>query len=402
LGGGLRRFVELAARVHEPAVKFTIVECEPFLKSFQYFPRANELGSKHRIVSVRTPLGNIVDNRVIGPIAFYLRLAIVTVFVTRAVRATRAHLVMAAGETMAEVITTFLASRITGRPALAVVQSNPFLMLGNDDVGRNSGFYAAFRTKYNPIVSFIESLFARAQVSAMNSMALLIVGSSLARTLEGYGIHGVVKFRIENGVDIEKIEQAIPSEPSADAVFVGRVDASKGVADLVSAWSKLADGGKRFTLTLIGPIRAGLKPQLEDLASASKGRISITGPLSSDGVIRSMKASRLLLLPSQFESFSLVTAEALACAIPVVAFDSPGIREFFSTEAVRRVPSGDFEALVSKANEILENETEGVRLGKLGASYVSRYSWDEVAAREVQILRDITESRLPRGRTVAA
>ena len=121
-------------------------------------------------------------------------------------------------------------------------------------------------------------------------------------------------------------------------------------------------------------------------AVTAEGVITVHGPLTAPEVIRVLKSSRVLLQPSAFESFSLVIGEALACGVPVIAFDSIGIREFFATPAVSLVPNGDIEALVNRARELLEKESERLRLGRLGLEYVTRFNWDRVVEHEAEII----------------
>ena len=60
----------------------------------------------------------------------------------------------------------------------------------------------------------------------------------------------------------------------------------------------------------------------------------------------------VLLLTSQTESFSMVTAEALACGLPVIGFDSGAPTEVAPAGYGRFVPYGDIEALLAVLMEV--------------------------------------------------
>jgi len=62
------------------------------------------------------------------------------------------------------------------------------------------------------------------------------------------------------------------------------------------------------------------------------------GFLDNEEKYRAVKASRVFLFPSSNESWGIVVAEALACGLPVVAFDIPATRKF--GEAAIRTLSG--------------------------------------------------------------
>ncbi len=55
--------------------------------------------------------------------------------------------------------------------------------------------------------------------------------------------------------------------------------------------------------------------------------VSFTGSLPERGVVRQLQRSRVLLLPSLYESFSLAALEAQACGVPVVASRVGGLAE---------------------------------------------------------------------------
>jgi glycosyltransferase involved in cell wall biosynthesis len=62
---------------------------------------------------------------------------------------------------------------------------------------------------------------------------------------------------------------------------------------------------------------------LEQLASALgvKGNVIFAGQLSRAEVLQAMQKSRVLLHPSEYESFGYVFAEAMECGLPIVSFD---------------------------------------------------------------------------------
>ena len=397
LGGGLRRFVEVAARIHRCGVKYLIVESEPFLRSFGYFTRMNEVAANHSVISFHVPWEAAVNRRVLGPIVFWLKLLMVTFVAVRTARSSRAQLILAPGETLPEVIVAWTCAKLTTRPAVVVAQSDPFLHIGTYQMKGVRSAYAALRTLYNPLTAFVEALTAQLHIRALNDMTLLIVGRSLFEVLRGRGITGITALAVENGVDFEMIDVAPQSQLHADAVYVGRVDISKGMKELLHAWAQLGKTRSELRLAVVGPVQEGLRERIETVTSSSGGRISYLGALSDAGVISVLKSCRVLVLPSIFESFSLVAAEALACSIPVISYDSPGVREFFPTSAVKIVPAGDAAGLVSAVKELLENNDELLRLGKIGREFVSRYSWEKVAREEAAIYRQLVERKFADG-----
>lgn len=70
--------------------------------------------------------------------------------------------------------------------------------------------------------------------------------------------------------------------------------------------------------------------------------ILIYGRCSDVKLYSLLKSSKVFIFPSFFEGWGIVVAEALACGLPVVAYDIPAIRENFgSCKNVFLMPIGD-------------------------------------------------------------
>lgn len=98
---------------------------------------------------------------------------------------------------------------------------------------------------------------------------------------------------------------------SATVVFVGRLQAEKGVATLIKAWALW--GPTTPELRIIGD--GELRNDLENLAQGLP--IHFLGQLSSQQAQQEIAQSKLLVLPSEcFEGFPMVVREAFAFGTP--------------------------------------------------------------------------------------
>jgi glycosyltransferase involved in cell wall biosynthesis len=112
-------------------------------------------------------------------------------------------------------------------------------------------------------------------------------------------------------------------------VYVGGLEAEKGLRELSHAFAALVEGTFRSTplyLVLVG--EGTLEEELRARAIAlagSPGRMLLAGPQTLAGVARYLAASDLLVLPSWAEGTPNVVLEALAAGRPVVASRVGGI-----------------------------------------------------------------------------
>jgi glycosyltransferase involved in cell wall biosynthesis len=103
-----------------------------------------------------------------------------------------------------------------------------------------------------------------------------------------------------------------PAPLGRGAVFVGRLDAEKGVDLLVEAWQRATLPARHAQLTIVGD--GPLRSRLENVPG-----VRLVGRLGSDGVTNALRAAALTVVPSRvYEGMSMVAVESLAAGRPLV------------------------------------------------------------------------------------
>jgi len=100
------------------------------------------------------------------------------------------------------------------------------------------------------------------------------------------------------------------------ALFIGRLDAEKGIRTVMRAWKQL--GGVPLKIRGGGRL---LQETLRVCRDSGLGKVEFVDWLPENEMLAVVKKARFLVWPSEglYETFGLVAAEAFACGVPVIA-----------------------------------------------------------------------------------
>ncbi len=137
---------------------------------------------------------------------------------------------------------------------------------------------------------------------------------------------------------------------------VGRLTAQKDHKTLLKAFSMIADQFPDWDLHIVGD--GDLKQELEIIIKmlGFEDRVHLTG--NNPEIVEEYANAQLFVIPSLYESFGLVTAEALAYGLPAVGFsDCPGVNYFIHSGENGILVSGNDRAVsLSNALKILMSD----------------------------------------------
>jgi starch synthase len=220
------------------------------------------------------------------------------------------------------------------------------------------------------------------RLRAMQGCAGLIIPTQteVQRVQACYGIPSTKLARIFNPMDVTALRAIDRTEARAAlgipldsqvVVYHGRIEISrKGLDILMDAWKQVcADRpGRDLRLLLVGT--GSDADKLRDLIAT----MQLQGILWVDEFVhdrtaiqRFLSAADVYTLPSRHEGFPVAPIEAMACGLPVVAADAPGVPDIFEGGEASGgivVPRGDATALALALGRVLDNEAWGRELGK--------------------------------------
>jgi glycosyltransferase involved in cell wall biosynthesis len=173
--------------------------------------------------------------------------------------------------------------------------------------------------------------------------------------------------------------------------FVGRLDPQKGVDVLISALSHL--GGRHEPIEIViageGPLESVVRTYAE--VGEGGGHCRVLGYVSNVSDVYS--AADALVLPSRWEGFGLVAAEAMAAGLPVIGTNVPGLRHVVvHGQTGLLVPPDDVQALADAMAALAGDEDARTRYGEAGLQRVRRlYDIDRNVAQHAELYEQIAQ-----------
>jgi glycosyltransferase involved in cell wall biosynthesis len=197
---------------------------------------------------------------------------------------------------------------------------------------------------------------------------------------------------IYNGIDASRFEltEGLNLGLPDDAVaigFLGRLETRKGLLDLARAWPMMAREVPRAHLVIVGTgaEESEARELLRDVP-----RVHWLGYRSDIPAI--LCALDIVAVPSHWEGFGLVAAEAMAAGVPVVAANASSLPEIV-TDGVhgRLVPPNNPGALADALIAMVRDPIERRRMGAAGRDRIRKdFTVDRmVDAYEALLLRTV-------------
>jgi len=217
---------------------------------------------------------------------------------------------------------------------------------------------------------------------------VIVPSATTKRDLSSLGFLEDKVVVVPNGLAIDFIAKISGAESlKSEACFLARLKPSKGIYDLPKIWSKVTEKIEGARLVVMG---GGSPKEVERFKDVLREtgvleNIKILGFVSEEEKYRLLKSAKVFISPSHEEGFGISVLEAMACGLPVVAWDLPVYREIFE-EGMRRIPFGDHQKFAAAVAEILSNEERRARMGQEAKSLAQKYDWEEIAAREWSLL----------------
>ena len=153
-------------------------------------------------------------------------------------------------------------------------------------------------------------------------------------------------------------------------LYGGRIDPGKGCEELIEYFSTYADAQGDATLALMG---------IKLMPIPEEPFIRFAGMLSETERLEALEAASVVVVPSPYESLSLLALEAFTVGTPVLA----NARSDVLTDHCQRSNAGlyyaDRDEFVESMKLLMSNPDLRAAMGRNGRAYVrSNYSWNVI------------------------
>ncbi|MEM2234196.1 MAG: glycosyltransferase [Desulfurococcaceae archaeon] len=172
-------------------------------------------------------------------------------------------------------------------------------------------------------------------------------------------------------------------------VFGGRPSSEKGLIEALIAFREIRRNcSQDLKLAITGRILDEDLRRIRAFCNKQgiKDNVLFYGFLPREERLTIVAKSMVMLYPSHVDAFSYAVLESLHLNTPVVAYDIPALRIYYSgLEGITLVKESDIEALAQKSIEIIERKDIHVEKPKFTKS------WDEIMDEETKLIKSIIE-----------
>ena len=196
----------------------------------------------------------------------------------------------------------------------------------------------------------------------------------------------------EEPEDEEEIHKALPSHLRARGtafrrrhrlqgqflLYGGRIDAGKGCEELIEYFTSYKEQGGDATLALMG-VKLMQLPEVP--------WVKFAGLLSERERLQALEAATVVVVPSPFESLSLLALEAMAVGTPVLCNARAEVLVDHCHKSNAGLYYQDRDEFIECAKMLLADDRLRERMGRNGKDYVRKnYRWDAIMQKYDRLL----------------
>lgn len=216
-----------------------------------------------------------------------------------------------------------------------------------------------------------------------------VVSNSTRDEILRVGIKAPIEL-LPNAVD-QKSYYVLPKSKRATPVigYLGRIKKYKSVDHLIRAMPTIRQSIPDVQLLIIGDGDA--LPDLRALAHslAVEKQVHFTGHVTQAEKVKLINESWVVVNPSSKEGWGLTVIESNACGVPVVAANSPGLRDsVIDGETGTLYEYGHIDHLARSVIMLIQDEQKRNLYAKNARKWSEQWNWDQSAKKAITIIEN--------------
>jgi glycosyltransferase involved in cell wall biosynthesis len=229
--------------------------------------------------------------------------------------------------------------------------------------------------------------------------------ASMKELIEGYGIKNrievipnaihLISFKEDN--ELKRTEIKIKYNLNEDdkiILFVGRVASEKSIDKIIKALAiikKRSIGKEKLLIVGNGPAMDELKQLTRNLKVEED--VIFAGTVSYEEIQHYYKMAYVFTIASTTETFGIVTIEALASGVPVVAVKAPGAVDILTNGLDGLLVDDDVEKIANALEKIIKEPELREKLSRGALQTSEKYSIDTISERMLNLYREVMKMK---------
>jgi glycosyltransferase involved in cell wall biosynthesis len=250
-------------------------------------------------------------------------------------------------------------------------------------------FGKSIYSEVNPVVASYVYLSEKPIKRVYRHSRFLVISNSTKEDLISRGLPAERISVAECGVDHDfySVSSDVERFQRPTVVYLGRVKKYKSVHHLVEALPAIRKSVPDVQLIIVGDgdylgRLKGLTKKLDQ-----EEAVKFTGYIPAVDKLDYLRKSHVAIYPSPKEGWGLTNIEANACGTPVVAANSPGLRDSVNPgRSGLLYEYGNRAELAAKVTSILTDSALFASLSEGALQWAARFTWDDCARRSFEVI----------------
>lgn len=213
--------------------------------------------------------------------------------------------------------------------------------------------------------------------------------------------HGIQKKNIHlipNGLDLKPVEKIPQKEKKLTLLFVGRLVKMKGVEESIKIFYQVKKKLNNSQLKIVGYGKKEYIIAIQRLCRKLNilNNVLFYGPIEEQKKISLLRSSHFLIHTSVREGFGLTVIEANSQGTPVIAYNSPGLKDIvedgingYKIKALKKDKKRR-EQGAKKILAVFKNKEKYKKLVSSSIEYSKKFKWSKATAQSFQLLNKLS------------